>query len=123
MTMLDLSGLRAEPVFGGMRYLPDRGPFELFVREAITDLRENLGSSFNGPRSFFYEGHETLRAADKAAARTGREERIRYLLGQRGEIREVILYEAAAWLGLPLDDPDLCGHGFLDRRDAAEPGK
>ena len=27
-------------------------------------------------------------------------------------------YEAARWTyDLPLSDPDLCGHGFLDRRD------
>jgi hypothetical protein len=115
MTMLDLRGLRVEPVFGGIRFLPDRGPFDVFVREVIADMKNNLGSSFRGPRSFFYEGHETLRATDAAAARLGREERIRHLLDQRGEIGEVILYEAAAWVKMPLDDPDLCGHGFLDR--------
>jgi hypothetical protein len=122
MSMVNLQGLRVEPVFGGIRFLPDRGPFELFVREVIADLRDNRGSSFRGPRSFFYEGHETLRHKDAHAGRQGREERIRHLLDQRGEINEVILYESAAWLGLPLDDPDLCGHGFLDR-PSAEPVK
>jgi hypothetical protein len=117
MTMLDLRGLKVEPVFAGIRFLPDRGPFELYVREAIADMKDNHGSSFRGPRSFFYEGHETLRATDAASARRGREERIRHLLAQRGEIGEVILYEAAAWVKMPLDDPDLCGHGFLDREE------
>jgi hypothetical protein len=115
MTMLDLRGLRVEPVFAGIRFLPDRAPFDLYVREAIADMKDNRGSSFRGPRSFFYEGHETLRATDAAGARQGREERIRHLLGQRGEINEIILYEAAAWVKMPLNDPDLCGHGFLDR--------
>lgn len=115
MAMLDLRGLRVEPVFGGIRFLPDRGPFDLFVREVIADMSDNHGSSYRGPRGFFYEGHETLRATDAAAARKGREERICHLLDQRGEINEVILYESASWLGMPLNDPDLCGHCFLDR--------
>ena len=34
----------------------------------IADMRDNHGSSFRGPRSFFYEGHETLRATDAAGA-------------------------------------------------------
>jgi hypothetical protein len=123
MAMIDLRSLRVEPVFAGIRFLPDRGPFDLFVREAIIDMSDNHGSSFRGPRSFFYEGHETLRATDAAAARKGREGRICHLLDQRGEINEVILYEAAAWLRLPLDDPDLCGHGFLDRCNHATPAK
>ena len=38
-----------------------------------------------------------------------------HLLAHRKDIGEVILYEAADWLYfLPLSDPDLCGHGFLD---------
>ncbi|MEQ1858501.1 MAG: hypothetical protein ABMA13_01045 [Chthoniobacteraceae bacterium] len=123
MAMLDLRGLRVEPVFGGIRYLPDRGPFDLFVREVIADMADNHGSSFRGPRSFFYEGHETLRATDAAAAREGREEFIRHLLDQRGEINEVILYEAASWVGLPLNDPDLSGHRFLDRPGKDTPAK
>jgi hypothetical protein len=123
MTMLDLRGLRVEPVFAGIRFLPDRGPFDLYVREAIADMADNHGSSFRGPRSFFYEGHETLRATDAAAARQGLQERILHLLNQRDEIKEVILYEAAAWLKMPLNDPDLCGHAFLDRAEQAGDGK
>jgi hypothetical protein len=116
MAMVDLSGLRAEPVFLGIRQLPDMEPFKMFVRECIADMADNHGSSFRGPRSYFYEGHETIRMTDKAAGRRGREEIIRHLLSQRGEINEVILYESATWLSaLPLSDPDLCGHGFLDR--------
>jgi hypothetical protein len=124
MTMLDLRGLSVEPVFGGIRFLPDRGPFDLFVRESVADLQNNLGSSFRGARSFFYEGHETLHVKDAAAARQSREERIRHLLDQRGEIREVILYEAADWLrSLPIDDPELSGHGFLDSPTQTAPAK
>ncbi len=65
MTLLDLSGLRAEPVFLGIRYLPGREPFKLFVQACLQDMRDNRGSTFRGPRSFFYEAQETLRAADK----------------------------------------------------------
>ena len=87
----------------------------MYVRECIADLKLNRGSSFRGPRSYFYEGQSTLRAKDKAAARRNREQIISHLLQQSGEIGEVILYEAADWTYyLPLSDPDLCGHGFLD---------
>ena len=118
MALVDLTGLRAEPVFLGIRCLPDQGPLDLFVRECLVDLSDNHGSSFRGPRSFFYEGHETLRAKDREAARRRREQIVCYLLSFEQDIREVILYEAARWTyDLPLSDPDLCGHGFLDRRD------
>lgn len=116
MAMIDLSGLRVEPVFLGIRQLPAMEPFKLFVRECIADMAGNHGSSFRGPHSFFYAGHETLRTTDHAAGRRGREEIIRHLLSLRDEINEVILYESATWLtALRLSDPDLCGHGFLDR--------
>jgi len=121
IAMADLHGLRVEPVFLGIRSLPDMEPFKLFVRECIADMADNHGSSFRGPRSFFYEGHETLRITDKNAARRGREERICHLLSQKDDINEVILYEAAAWVELPLSDPDLCGHGFLDRCNQETP--
>jgi hypothetical protein len=116
MTLLDLSGLRTEPVFLGVRYLPDPAPFDLFVDEVVADLRDNRGSLFRGPRSFFYEAQETLRATDAEGARRGREDRIRRLLSRTDDIDEVILYEAADWLYyLPLSDPGQCGHGYLDR--------
>jgi len=118
MAMVDLSGLAAEPVFLGTRFMPDQGPLDLFVRQCLVDMADNHGSSFRGPRSFFYEGHETLRAKDREAARRRREEIICYLLSFRKDIGEVILYEAARWTyDLPLSVPDLCSHGFLDRRD------
>lgn len=96
--------------------MPDRKPFELYVRECQADLSANRGSDFRGPRSYFFEAQNSLRATDLAAARRDRETMICHLLAQRNEIGEVILYEAADWLYfLPLADPDLCGHGFLDR--------
>ena len=115
LAMVDLSGTRVEPMFLGIRSLPDMAPFELFVRECVADMADNHGSSFRGPRSFFYEGHETLRMKDAQAGRQGREERICRLLAQRGDINEVVLYESAAWLELPLSDSDLCSHGFIER--------
>jgi len=116
MAMVGLNGLRTEPVFLGIRMLPEMEPFKLYVRECIADMADNHGSSFRGPRSYFYEGHETLRTTDKDLGRRGREERICHLLEQHADINEVILYEAAAWVQMPRSDADLCGHGFLDRR-------
>lgn len=131
MAMLDLSGTRVEPVFEGIRLLPDMEPFRAFVRLQIADLADNRGSSYRGPRSYFYEGHESLSYEGdgtpttpvKESHRAGREERICHLLAQRGEIGEVILYEADAWARfLPLKDPDFCGYGFLDRCPALKSG-
>ncbi|MFV1966303.1 MAG: hypothetical protein ACC628_12840 [Pirellulaceae bacterium] len=64
----------------------------------------------------FGQGQFTLRAGDQQAARRDREQIICHLLGLNDDIGEVILYEAADWTYfLPLSDPDLRGHGFLDR--------
>ena len=117
MAMVDLRGLSVEPaLLGSGGYLPEIPPVSLFVRECLADLMGNRGSKFRGPRSYFYEGQSTLRAADQVAARRAREEMICHLLAQRGEIGEVILYEAADWLYfMSLSDADLCGHRFLDR--------
>jgi hypothetical protein len=117
MAMVDLHGLAVEPAFlgsgGSLNGMP---PFELFVRECIADLADQRGSSFRGPRSYFFEAQTTLRANDTDAARRAREEMICHLLAQRQDIGEVILYEAADWLYFfPLADADLCGHGFVDR--------
>ena len=66
-------------------------------------------------------GAEDERTRNEAAAwlfahPREREEMICHLLSRREEIDEVILYEAADWLYfMPLSDPDLCGHGFVDR--------
>lgn len=99
MAMVDLRGTRVEPVFlGSGGYLPEQGPFELFVKEQITDLVDNRGSAFRGPRSYFYEGQFTLRANDAGETRKRRDEMMRFLLSQKGEIGEVLLYEAADWL-------------------------
>ncbi len=115
MAMVDLTGLSVEPVFLGIRYAPDPGPLDLYLRECFRDLAKNRGSNFRGPRSFFYEAHETLRGKNKDAMRKKREAIILKLLSHQDEIKEVILYEAAAWTdSLPLSDPYLCGHGYLD---------
>lgn len=122
MAMVDLRGTRVEPVFlGSGAYQTDRAPFEMFVREQIADLAENRGSTHRNPRSYFYEGQFTLRTSDPADGRKQREAIIRHLLSHKEDIGEVLLYEAADWLYfLPLSDPDLCGHGFLDRKAGAE---
>ncbi len=97
MAMVDLSGLSVEPVFLGVRFLPDDGPLQTFVNLCTQQLSTNCGSSYRGPRSFFYEAQETLRATDRDAARQRREEIICSLLSRADEINEVILYEAADW--------------------------
>ena len=116
MTLLDLTGLSVEPVFLGIRFAPDQGPFESFLRESLADLADNRGSRFRGPRSFFYEAQETLRTKWESPLQRKRERIICDLLGRKEEINEVILYEAADWTHrLLLNDPDICGHGYLDR--------
>jgi len=110
MSMLDLSGLRAEPMFLGLRDLPDAGPISLFADAYLKNQSDNHGSSHSAPKSFFYEAQYTLRHKDKAVAATRREQIIRNLLS-RPEINEIILYEAANWTyDLPVDDP----HSYLD---------
>lgn len=99
MAMVDLAGTKVEPVFlGSGGYVPEQEPFELFVKEQIADLVGNRGSAFRGPRSYFYEAQFTLRANDAGETRKQRDQMIRYLLSQKDEIREVLLYEAADWL-------------------------
>ena len=108
--MLDLNGLRAEPMFLGLRDLPDEGPVSLFVERYQSNQSDNHGSLYRGPKSFFYEAQYTLRFKDKNAAKLRRDEIIRNLLAQP-DINEVILYEAANWIyGLSIDDP----HSYLD---------
>lgn len=119
VAMLDLTGTRIEPVFLGTGgYSQDPATFALYVDECRADLAANRGSAFRGPRSYFYEAQGSLRATDKAAAAAHREAVICALLSRRDDINEVILYEAADWTYfLPLSDPDLCGHSFLDHCD------
>ncbi len=115
MALVDLTGLRTEPVVFGIRCLVDQAPFERFVDDCLKDLADNHGSSFRGPRSFFFEAQASLR---NPKGRPDRERMIRYLLSLEDEINEVVLYEAADWAYfLPLSDPDQSGYGFLDRED------
>ncbi|MCH2371417.1 MAG: hypothetical protein MK324_12915 [Pirellulales bacterium] len=111
MSMLNLSGLRVEPMFLGLRDLPDQGPVSIFVDAYQKDQSDNHGSKFRGAKSFFYEAQYTLRFPDKEAAKIRREEIIRGLLTEP-DISEVILYEAANWLySLPVHDP----HQYLNK--------
>lgn len=115
MAMLDLSGLATEPVLFGVRDIPEQGPFRIHLRESLRDLEGNRGSSYRGPRSFFFEAQYTLRRQDHEAARAEREALICEVLAHE-EIGEVILYESADWLYyLPLGDPDYSGNYFLER--------
>ncbi len=110
MTLLDLSATRAEPVLLGFRQLPDRGPASLQLEAYLSDQVDNHGSSFRGPKSFFYEAQESLRIKDQGEAAERRKEIILDLLG-REEIGEVILYESADWTYyLPIRDP----HAYLE---------
>lgn len=118
MTMVDLKGLSVEPVFLGLRFAPDAEPRRLFVDRCIQDLADNRRSNYSGLRSFFYEGQETLRSPKNLELQQKRERIICELLSRKGHINEVILYEAADWTyKLPLNDPDKCGHGYLDHCD------
>ncbi len=122
MAMVNLSGLSTEPVLFGVRGLPDPKPLDAYLRHSFADLEDNHGSTYRGPRSFFYEAQGTLHAADRIASRRNRERIICDLLSHSADINEVILYEAADWLyKLPLGNPDLCGHGFLDRCPPTDP--
>jgi len=117
MAMVDLSGMRIEPVFlGSGGYLVEDSPFRMFVDEQILDLADQRHSNFRGPKSYFFEAQFTLRAADRADARRQRERMICELLSRRDDIGEVLLYEATDWLhSLPLDDPDYSSHAFTER--------
>ena len=115
MAMVDLEGLSTEPVFFGVRGLPEPAPFQVFLRHSFADLADNHGSSFRGPRSFFFEAQESLRRRDQDAARRRRAEIICTVLSHPDEVNEVILYEAADWLYfLPMSNPDLCSHAFVE---------
>lgn len=112
MTMVDLRGLRTEPTYLGIRYLPETEPLELFLTECDADLRNNRGSSYQGPKSIVYEAQATLRHDDQEMATRRRQEIIQQML-RRKDIDEVLLYEAIDWLySLPLDGSD--PYAFLD---------
>lgn len=111
MARIDLTGLRIEPVYLGIRYLPPPQPLEVFVEACRADLAGRRGSNFRGPLGFLYEAQETLRAADTQATGRRREAIIRSLLAHQDDIQEVILYESADWLYyLPIRDP----HAYLE---------
>ena len=44
MAMLDLTGLKTEPVLFGVRDIPDSGPFDIYFDESLRDLSNNRGS-------------------------------------------------------------------------------
>lgn len=127
MAVLDLTGLRTEPIFFGNRDIPAAAPFEVHFKESIRDFSDNRGSEYRGPRSFFYEAQYTLGIYDQYRGngsgekdynliRKDREKLICKVLSFKEEVDEVILYEAVDWLyKLPLDDLDYSGNYFIDR--------
>ncbi len=113
MTMINLAGLRTEPVYLGIRHLPEMEPLSLFLRASAQDLRDNRGSSFRGGKAIVYEAQATLRHSDKEMARQQRQQILQQLLDDE-TINEVLLYEAIDWLyTLPLDGN---AYQFLDPR-------
>lgn len=116
MALLDLSGLRTEPVLFGVRDMPDPVPFAVYLQESLRDLADNRGSAYRGPRSFFFEAQYSLRRNDYDIARAGREALICNVLSRPEDVNEVILYEAADWLYyLPFSDRALSGNYFVER--------
>ncbi len=116
MAMVDLTGLQTEPVLFGIRDVPDMAPFKVHFEANIADLADNRGSSFQGPRSFFFEAQYSLRRKDYDVARREREALICNVLSYKDDVGEVILYEAADWLYyLSFSDRDLSGNYFLER--------
>jgi hypothetical protein len=104
MAMVSLDGLRTEPVYLGIRHLPEPEPLSIFLAACAEDLRENRGSSFRGARSIVYEAQATLRHQDKEMARRRRQQILRRLLDDE-TINEVLLYESIDWLyAFPLDE-------------------
>lgn len=103
MAMLDLRGLRTEPVLLGIRHLPEDEPLDAFLTACIDDLADNRGSGYRGPKSIVYEAQATLRHADREYADRRRQAIMAKLLA-RDEIDEILLYEAADWVyAFPLD--------------------
>lgn len=124
MAVVDLEGLSTEPVFFGFRNLHEPSLVQLYLHHSFEDLADNRGSSFHGPRSFFYEAQETLRGDLGKEPETARrrEEIICNLLSHSDEINEVILYEAADWLyNVPISDQDRCSHTYLDHCPMTSP--
>lgn len=117
MAMVDLTGLKTEPVFFGVRDIPDTSHFNIYFEESLRDFSNNRGSTFRGPRSFFFEAQYTLRGRGKEydLARRGREELICKVLSFKEDVKEVILYEACDWLyKFPFNDLDLTGNYFIE---------
>ena len=133
MAMLDLTGLKTEPVLFGIRDIPEAATFDVHFEESLRDFSDNRGSEFSGPRSFFFEAQYTLliyqkfrpdvgyQAKDYDVARKEREEIICKVLSFEDEVKEVILYEAVDWLyKLPFSDRDLSGNYFIERCKVTE---
>jgi hypothetical protein len=120
MAMLDLMGLKTEPVFFGVRDIPDTSHFNIYFEESLRYFSSNRGLTFRGPRSFFFEAQYTLGLKGKEydVARKGREKLICKLLSYKEEVNEVILYEACDWLyKFPFNDLDLTGNYFIEQNN------
>ncbi len=125
MAMIDLTGLKTEPVLFGIRGIPDAAPLDIYFEESLRDFSNNRGSEYRGPRSFFFEAQSTLRNSHKykeyELARKERENIICKVLSFKEDVKEVILYEAVDWLyKLPFDDLDLTGNYFIERCEPIE---
>ena len=94
MTMLDLSGLRVEPVLLGAGPFVNPEVLNAYLDSAVRDLGSNHGSSFRGPKGMMYEGQWTLK---DEAGRRAREAVMCALRSRPKEIGDVIVYEAADW--------------------------
>jgi amidase len=102
MTMLDLTGLKVEPVLLGVGPFVDAKLLDAYLEHALADLKTNRGSSFRGPRAIMYEGQWTLGRANGEQERLSR---ISQMLSREG-IGEGVLYEAADWIfRLGVDQP------------------
>lgn len=118
MTMIDLTGLKSEPVLFGVRNIPDAATFDIYFEESLRDFSNNRGSKFHSPRSFFFEAQNTLgyTGKDYEMARKDREKLICKVLSFKDEVKEVLMYEASDWLYMmPFSDLNLTGNYFIER--------
>ncbi|MCC6586093.1 MAG: hypothetical protein IT168_05190 [Bryobacterales bacterium] len=108
VTRLDLTGTDVAPVLLGVGAFVSPVVLEKYLDTALADLRANHGSSFRRPRAIMFEGQYGLK---DEAGRRARVQALCAMLARKGQIGEVVLYEAADWIyRLPWS-----GFDFLDR--------
>lgn len=94
MAMLDLSGLRVEPVLLGTGPFVNPDVLKAYLDSAVRDAGRSQGSEFRGPKGIMYEGQWTLK---DDAGRRAREAIMCELRRRATEIGDIIVYEAADW--------------------------